>query len=434
MSIDDLARSAAQDLRDTAAGTFDVNGGLARIPVSSRRRTIAQQGSVLAMIVLVLIVGALAVRPHLGAAPQPVDSRTLTPSVSGPTPVPPPTGPFDVMVLRGTTLVVLDGSGAVRWSRDLKGSGLIAANLPSTYVSTAGWLSTDNPGPHFQTSMAGDSMSLLDLQHPSTPPRTIEGYVDKQAWSPDGQLLFVMMATVDNPQGRSVVIDPATGSMRTLSLSRPPGGGPDPVWAADSTGLLYMDESNRPSAVTPIDGSPLRPGVPALWFRSSRYIAAGGSWIAQGACNPCGPRETEAGDSQTLRVSDSGGTATTWYAHDLAPLRLVDTSLTADGNAAWLLLTNTTGAPAVTLARADATRHTRAISSTPVDSPPSNGWGIIANSPDDAMLIAASVTSPDAAKTATFTVYVLHPDGSPGLHLDGSFVGWVPSSVVDQLP
>jgi hypothetical protein len=95
MSIDDLARSAAQDLRVTAAGTFDINGGLARIPVRSRRRTIAQQGSALAILVLVLIVGAFAIRPHLGGVLEPVDSQTPTPSVSNPTPAPAPTGPFE---------------------------------------------------------------------------------------------------------------------------------------------------------------------------------------------------------------------------------------------------------------------------------------------------------------------------------------------------
>jgi hypothetical protein len=83
MSIDDLARSAAQDLRATAAGTFDVSGGLARIPASSRRRTVAQQGTALALLLVVLIVGAFTVRPRIGAVPSPADSGTPTPSNSG---------------------------------------------------------------------------------------------------------------------------------------------------------------------------------------------------------------------------------------------------------------------------------------------------------------------------------------------------------------
>ena len=329
--------------------------------------------------------------------------------------------------------MALDRSGAVHWSRDLKDSGLAVADLASAYVSTAGWLSVNHPGPNPTTSMAGDSMVFLDLRNPSTPPRTIEGYVDQRTWSPDGRLLFVMMATVDSPTGRGVVIDPATGSMLTLASVSPPGGGPDPVWAADGTGLLYMDRSNRPTAVTPIDGSPLRPGVPALWFRYSRYIAEGGSWIAQGACQPCGPQVSQAGDQQVLRISDSAATVT-WYDHDLPKLQLVDTSLTVDGKAAWLLLTSSTGAPALTLARADAARQTSQISTTPVDSAPKNGWGIVGVAPDDSALVAAADTAPDGASTPAFTEYLLRTDGSAGLHLDGSFAGWVPSSLVENLP
>ena len=87
MSIDDLARSAAQDARATAAGTFDVDGGLARIPVRSRRRTLAQQASSLMLLALLLVVGLVSVRPHPGALPGPATSTSPT---STPKPAPTP--------------------------------------------------------------------------------------------------------------------------------------------------------------------------------------------------------------------------------------------------------------------------------------------------------------------------------------------------------
>ena len=80
MSIDDLARSAAEAVRDTAMSTYDIDGGLTRIPQASRRRSLARTGAAVVSVLLVLLAGVFAVRPHLGAIPEPVDSSSPTPS------------------------------------------------------------------------------------------------------------------------------------------------------------------------------------------------------------------------------------------------------------------------------------------------------------------------------------------------------------------
>jgi hypothetical protein len=96
MSIDDLAQTAAAQLRDTSARTFDVESSLASIPSASRRRTRTQQSAALATVTVLILVGWLALRPAPVAAPGPIGTPSPIPTASH-TSAPRPAGPATLL-------------------------------------------------------------------------------------------------------------------------------------------------------------------------------------------------------------------------------------------------------------------------------------------------------------------------------------------------
>jgi hypothetical protein len=435
MSIDDLGRSAAQDLRATAAGTFDVDGGLERIPVSSRRRTVAQQGSAFAILVLVLIVGAFAIRPYLGAAPEPVDSPTPTPTVSNPTPVPTPSpsvshgtpapapaGPFEALVIRGTSLVAIDVQGHERTVRDLAPLGISARDLRSGYVSTAGWLTFEPGG---AASKAAIGHEFVNLRDPRAKPVLVRGLFDQRAWSPDGTRLATK-ASGNIP----VIIDAATGARTALETHGMglPGAGPDVIWTADGTGIIVSDTGGRKSPaflaahlyVAPVDGGPLQNTVPDVW--ESGVIATGGLQLDH---EPCFMPNCPAGK---VAVLDSTGVTTTWYDGDLPGTKLADATLSSDGRSAYILLASATPNQ-VQIARTDAGRNPSVLATVPVVTTAGAGLGI---SPDGSSLIVYTITDPNGPQFAV-NEYVVPMDGSPSYVVDGSLAGWVPTDVANAI-
>ena len=434
MSIDDLARSAAQDLRATAAGTFDVDGGLVRIPVSSRRRTFAQQGTALVMVVLVLIVGAFAVRPHLGAVPEPVNSRTPTPSVSHPTPAPAPNGPFEALVIRGTSLVAIDAHGRERAVRDLAPLGISAYELQFLYVSSAGWLSFQ-PGSSASKS-EGIGLEFVNLLDPQAKPVIVSGGFDQRTWSPDGTRLATTESPLDNGTFAAgggnypVIIDAATGAKTTLDQHGMglPGDGPSVIWTADGTGIVMSAPGglpDRPASqlhVAPVDGGPLQSTIPDLWERGGHSITVGGLQLDHSTCfmPDCPTGE--------VRVVDSSGAATSLYGGDLPGTKLADATLSRDGHSAYLLLASAVP-NRLEIAQSDAGRQPSVLATVPVLTTAGASLGI---SPDDSTVLVHTYTNPNSANP-TINYYVVPLDGSPAYAAHGSFAGWVPTDVVNAI-
>ena len=433
MSIDDLARSAAQDLCATAASTFDVDGGLERIPVSSRRRTIAQQGTALVLVVLVLIVGAFAVRPYLGAAPEPVTSGTPTPSVSHRTPVPAPIGPFEALMIRGTTLVAIDAHGRERTVRDLAPLGISAADLQFGYVSTAGWLAVEPGG---RSNSAGIGHEFVNLLDPGAKPVLVRGGFDQRTWSPDGTRLATTESPLDNGTFAAgggnfpVIIDAATGVKTTLDQHGKslPGGGPSVIWTADGSGIVVAEGTRFPGFtsahlyVAPVDGGPLQNTVPDLWERGGHSITVGGLQLDHSTCFM---PDCPAGE---VRVLDSSGAATKLYSGDLPGTKLADATLSRDGRSAFLLLASAVP-NRLEIAQSDAARQPSVLATVPVVTTAGASLGI---SPDDSTLLVDTITNPNAANPA-INYYVVPLDGSPAYASDGNFAGWVPTEVVDTM-
>jgi hypothetical protein len=83
MSIDDLARTAAAQLRDASARTFDIEASLASIGPASRRRTRVQQAAALVTVTVLILIGWLAVRPAPSATPPPISTPSPSPTASG---------------------------------------------------------------------------------------------------------------------------------------------------------------------------------------------------------------------------------------------------------------------------------------------------------------------------------------------------------------
>ena len=367
--------------------------------------------------------------PHSLPEAAPTPNPSVTPSPDGsaasttPTSMPAPTGPYDVVLLRGTTLVALDSTGVERWSRDLAEAGMKRADLQYAYVSSAGWVSVETT----------TSMSVFDLKDPSLTRRTLRGSFDTRAWSPDGRLLACLFHPRDEDastaRSDAAVIDPATLAVTDVLAFT--GGGPDPAWTLDSASLLWQNDTNEPEdpgsetalySIRSVADGTIRTDVPPLAFRARRSVTVGGLSLSF-APSP--------GEPQTVVATSNDGSATPWYQSDLSPDTVVDASFTADGTAAWLLLSRASGTPALILARTDGTGGASIVSTVDVDS---NKWNFFQSlAPDDSMVVAGSVTHPNA-KNPTFNGYLLATDGAPGIHLAGDFVGWIPDSLVDQLP
>ena len=258
MSIDDLARSAGQDLRATAADTFDVSGGLARIPASSRRRTVAQQGTALALVLVVLIVGAFTVRPHIGAVPGPADSGTPTPSNSGSPSSPAPWLAFQNVESSGMCtlhLVHPDGSGDHAVLSEATTSSQLHPDWNQMHPD---W------SPDGKTLVYGlgddlDTKQLWTVNVDGSGARQLpiptEASTDLEAprWSPDGR--SIAFVRLNQPAGHDPYmnvqkIDLATGAVTTI-YTPPPGVGTWWIsWAPDGQHLV-VDLVYYPSITDP---------------------------------------------------------------------------------------------------------------------------------------------------------------------------------------
>ena len=302
---------------------------------------------------------------------------------------------------------------------------------------------------------------FVDLLSADRPPRLVSGITDGGRWGPTD--LFALSLN----GGRPAVIDPVTGEVTEIPNAKFPGGSPDIIWSADGAGFLASEggsfggisevdgSSNiqpRTWRLTPLDGSADRPGVPALDpYGTTRYVTEGGSWLTVGACpsvlDMCLPNGqlTDGTLQNQVVVADAEGKSTTWYDDDLPGARLMQSSFSFDGSSIWLLLerTGASGAELV-LARVSTPREIEVMATVPIAEPPPDvtvaGGGIQVSffasmwlSPDDE-LVRISASRIDASNPMAVD-QLIRTDGSasPGPLQAAAMVGYLPTSVADQL-
>jgi hypothetical protein len=324
-------------------------------------------------------------------------------------------------------------------------------------VSSTGWLALTASG-------AGGGWVFVDLLSPDRPLRLVNGIgiTDGGRWGPTD--LFALSLN----GGRPAVIDPATGEVREVPNAKFPGGSPDIIWSADGDGFLASEGGSfagmsevdgstdniqpRIWRLTPLDGSADRPDVPELDpFGTTRYVAAGGSWLTVGACQSvldlCVPNGQLMDGTYQNRVvvADAAGNSTTWYDNDVEGARLMQSSFAADGRSIWLLLQRTgASGPELVLARATAPRKVEIVGTLPsVDPLPdvalANGGfevrylALLWLSPDDALAVISTSRIEDGKSQSA--QYLIRTDGSGlSVPIEDNVAGFLPTSVVDLLP
>jgi hypothetical protein len=330
-----------------------------------------------------------------------------------------PAGPFEAIVVRGTRLVAIDSTGRERGVRDLRRIDLTAADLEYAYISTAGILGLEPGG---GPSSAAVGHVLVDLTVPGAAEVLVRGLFDQRTWSPDGTRLFTM-----GNHGVAVVIDAATGRQTEVDLhgGRLPGGGPSLIWSGDGTAIVVQSaDSGQPLVLAPIDGGAPRPLGQSFWERGGRTMGPGGTVLQPFTCSG----SAEGCPSGAVRLGAPDGDTTVLYSGQADRATLFGATLSSDGRSAFVLL----GAPepnTLLVARSDAALDPLMLATVAVST---TRYASLDVSPDDAVGLITTVTDPDA-ETFTVEQHLVPLDGNPPVRLDGTFAGWVPTSVVDQM-
>ena len=197
----------------------------------------------------------------------------------------------------------------------------------------------------------------------------------------------------------------------------------------DGSGVLVNRPTGPRYAIKPIDGGPVVPDVPRLApYGGSRYWAAGGlSLDLQWTESP----EYRGG---TVAMLDAAGSPTNWYRDELAPARLFDASLTADGRSIWLLLERLDGERHIAdVARLDAPNEVRVIGSVDL------GEGVVHLwfedfAPDDSAVAIGYWTGTLGEVTTPGPTTVMWLADAATSVTDGHLVGFVPAAVADRWP
>ncbi len=233
---------------------------VARDRIRGRRRVLVALGLAAA---LVVPVGWLVAGAPVPTTPLPA----VTVATPGPSTHPAPTSTAAVATItssgRYQAIVLRPGAGSDFDVIAIRADGqervlaqLASASMPTgfapidAYVGANGWLAinVDNP----------QRLVLVDLRHPSAPPRIVNGG-DYRAWGPDGRLAIRETNEPGEEPNVIFVIDPATGELIGLPRAKPLSGHPL-AWAADGSGLVAATGETRPL-------EPVVPGQPADWQR-----------------------------------------------------------------------------------------------------------------------------------------------------------------------
>ena len=255
---------------------------------------------------------------------------------------------YDGLVVRpvsDATLADLDVIAVQADGRERVVRRLTTSDLPDGWVFTGGgkasrdgWIAMSASGKADPTAPGRPQFAyaLFDLADPARPARMVPT-THTGAWGSDHQFA----TTVSNIDVIEVV-DAETGARTKVGGVSLPGGGPDIVWAADGSGIVWRRFEGREYAIRPIAGGPPTPIAALDFSRGPRYLAAGGYVLeaeAGSTADPVDPeRPPELVPPGTVRVLDAAGTPTPWYRGELEPARLLDASFSADGQSIWLLL------------------------------------------------------------------------------------------------
>ena len=380
MSVEERAQHAGRGTVAAFERSTDVMTGfdqlVGRRQSQRRSRVVAVAVAAVAVVFAVLAVqSVLSVDP----TPEPMDGQV-------------PQGPFDWVSVQGTTMEIRDASGKLRWTRDLQSLGIPVADLRYPYLSNAGWLSASTDG----------GMWLVDLTDPAPEPRFIKGTWDSRAWSPNGKVLAALYGAPDGRQFHPSLVDPRTGMLTPLA-GWFTGGGPNPAWTADSSGVLSVRREKL--VVTPVDGGPDEQTIPDLWLRGDRTIGAGGRSLSW--------------SRWTVRVAERDDARSVWYDRDL-PDPIVGGNFTTNAQAALLLLQNPSDTSRVTVVRVDGTSAPEVIAHPRVDGEAS--WFVLA--PDDSL---AQITIGNRSWLLPLTGDDTTVVRTPG------FLGWVTDDLIDDL-
>jgi Tol biopolymer transport system component len=270
VSIDDLARSAAAELRESTSARIDTKAMLAAIAPASRRRSRLYVASAMGALVAVALCGWLLINPVARPAPAVQPHPTPSPSQSvlhrtyanGPIVVAPSTASDAV----SSTVIAVDPvTGAALSSELTKGvvSGASVSWSPDgqQFAYSAGggvWLRTVATGAqHMLTACFGAcsvawspdditvavaqpySVDFVDVRDGHTAWTLAEVQARGLTWAPDGKrLAFVAHTDTDHPSLQ--VVDADGTHLRTLVTAAALGLLEEPAWAPDGSRIAYL--------------------------------------------------------------------------------------------------------------------------------------------------------------------------------------------------
>jgi hypothetical protein len=402
--------------------TPDERAAIQRRGTQLRRRRHALQFGIPATLAAVAVtIVALAGLTNLKAVPEPMTRPGCTPRSTGvPVATVPPRGPFEAVTVQGTVLVAIDAQGHECVVRDLAlpPLGLSADDLQFPRISATGWLSLES----------GTSITFVNLLDPQSQPVVVTGQFDTRTWSPDGIHLAVTSyrgcgvcpstdprtkkTTLQGGGAAVVVINAATGTESRVDIQggKVPGGGPRIVWTEDGTGVVVWGTGDTKLEVIPIDGGPVHANVPALWFDGgSRYLRPDG-WQLDGA-------HLIAPDQRTTNLYNGELTGTT----------VEDSTLTRDGNSAFVLL-KTADQKSLIVARTRPGAPPTVVATLPTDT--TNSSAFLEPAPDDSAVVVSTLGH---GKDAVMHRNVVPLDASPVHPVPGTSVSWVPTDIVSAI-
>ena len=229
MSLDDLIRSASEELRHSAAGGTDLDVDLVRLKHDSLRRTRTHRLAGVAVVVVVALLGWLAVRPEIGTDRPPVGPK--------PSPTPSPT-----LVLRANGPIMTFGTpyagpGGGSLCRVVAVDPVTATSTPeptaATYPRTCNATYVWSPDGGEVAELNGDQDSLT-VREASNGTQLLTRSCHLcigVSWSPDGT--EVALGT----RAGLLVVDVTNGSERTLVAGKNIWS---PTWSPDGRNLAYL--------------------------------------------------------------------------------------------------------------------------------------------------------------------------------------------------
>jgi hypothetical protein len=339
-----------------------------------------------------------------------------------------PGAAYQAMVLRANSVLVAIGT---------EGRGRLFANVPPSTVGSSVHIEVSSTGWVAQSEAGSTSLTIYSLSDPIGTRRVVDDTTPtgeqptEGRWSPSGNLF----ATVEG--GTTLVIVHADTGIVTRLGSALGALGRKPTWTADSSGILGArpanrciaegDGSARVVAIIPVDGGPEQSSIPTL-ADGMNQVAAGGEWANDNTCGTSLVSETQPALSDIVVVGPTG--AIGWIdATDVAPARLMQSVFAATRTELWVLARTDDSRSEVQLHLVIGPGAHRGVNALPTTLAADSTVSIVAVAPDDSSVVVL-VESPDRQRD----FYLLPTDGSPPTTLDGEFAGFVPTSLIKDLP